>query len=39
MGEWRYISTTLDLGVRWRCGELYTLDIYPRGKRAAIPIG
>jgi hypothetical protein len=33
MGEWRYSSTILDLGIRWRLVVSFTpLLLYPRGK-------
>jgi hypothetical protein len=35
MGEWRYSSTFLDLGTRWRWVVSFThLPLYPRGERA-----
>jgi hypothetical protein len=37
MGEWRYSSTILDLGTRWRCVVSFTLRIlYTRGKEAPV---
>jgi hypothetical protein len=33
MGEWRYSSTILDFGSRWRCVTIFVLQLfYSRGK-------
>jgi hypothetical protein len=38
--EWRYSSTILDLGTRWRWEAILTpLPIYPPGKDPPVPIG
>jgi hypothetical protein len=39
MGEWRYSSTFLDLGTRWRWVVSFTpLPLYPRGKSSRYPL-
>jgi hypothetical protein len=39
MGEWRYSSTFLDLGTRWRWVVSFTsLPLYPRGYRPRYPL-
>jgi hypothetical protein len=39
MGEWRYSSTILDLGTRWRWVVSFTpWSLYPRGKRPRYPL-
>jgi hypothetical protein len=39
MGEWRYSSTILDLGTRWRRVVSFTSrPLYPRGKRPQYPL-
>jgi hypothetical protein len=39
MGEWRYSSTILDLGTRWKRVVSFTLPpLYPRGKRPPYPL-
>jgi hypothetical protein len=38
-GEWRYSLTILDLGTRWRCGQLYGPAVLPCGKWTSVPIG
>jgi hypothetical protein len=39
MEEWRYSSTILDLGIRWRWVVSFTLEpLYPRGKSARYPL-
>jgi hypothetical protein len=39
-GEWRYSSTFLDLGTRWRRVVSFTpLQLLPTGKELRVPIG
>jgi hypothetical protein len=39
MREWRYSSTFIDLGSRWRCVVSYTnLPLYPRRKSPRYPL-
>jgi hypothetical protein len=38
-GEWRYSSTILDMGTRWRCCQLHTAAALPPGKESPVPIG
>jgi hypothetical protein len=37
MGEWRYSSTILDLGIRWSC-QLHTLAALPLRKEPRYPL-
>jgi hypothetical protein len=40
MGEWRYSSTILDLGTRWRLVVSFTpMPLYPLGYSPPLPIG
>jgi hypothetical protein len=40
MREWRYSSTILDLGTRWKLsGHLHALAASPTGKELPVPIG
>jgi hypothetical protein len=39
MGQWKYSSTIVDLGTRWKCVQLHALAALSPGKEPPAPIG